>query len=175
MKLKFKNAAKYTLIATGCFSMGFIGALQISPVLAQNSVPYTQSIIEPELQSALRHHFQNKFFKLIEASESQRKEISTLFDNQFEYAKPIRQEMLQKGIALVDKMKDESVSDSELIKEIDSVKELKESIAQKRRSTMLKVRALLTKEQKELMAAKIKARLTGNPRLGMFLNEANGR
>ena len=55
------------------------------------------------------------------------------------------------------------------VAEADELKAMKEEIATGRRNTMIKVRSILTKEQKELIASRIKARLTGNPRLGLGL------
>lgn len=170
MKLNAKSIAKNGLIAVSCFSLGFVGALQINPVFAQNPVNFAGVGADPELKTALRNHFIKKFYALIDASESQKKELNALFDGQCEYAKPLRAKMRAQGIEIADMIADESVSNEALSQKIDSVKAIHEKIATRRRATMMKLRSALTKEQKEIIAHKMKARLTGNPRLGLFLN-----
>lgn len=172
MKVDGKNLAKNALIAVSCFSLGFAGALEINPALAQNPVSFSGCGADPELKEALKNHFIKKFFSLIDASEPQQKELNALFDSQFEYAKPLRAKMRAQGIEIADMVADESVSNEALSKKIDSVKAIQEQIANRRRATMMKVRSTLTKEQKEIIAHKMKARLTGNPRLGLFLNDS---
>lgn len=169
MNKKTKNLAVQSLLAVSFFSLGYLGAVTTDPAFAMDPVSPQMTTGDPQLREALKNHFINKFFKLIDASESQKKELNTLFDEQCQFAGPIREKMRSRGLKLADMIADDSVSDQALLAEADELKAMKEEIATGRRNTMIKVRSILTKEQKELIANRIKARLTGNPRLGLGL------
>lgn len=169
MNKKTKNLAVQSLLAVSFFSLGYLGAVTTDPAFAMDPVSPQMTTGDPQLREALKNHFINKFFKLIDASESQKKELSALFDEQCQFATPIREKMRSRGLKLADMIADDSISDQTLLAEADELKAMKEEIATGRRNTMIKVRSILTKEQKELIANRIKARLTGNPRLGLGL------
>ena len=169
--MKFKGVLKNSILAFACFSCGYIGATYLNPAFAQTDDILPSGGMEPELRQALKNHFQNKFFRLIDASQDQKEKISTLVDEQLDYATPIRQKMRANGFKLADMIADQSVSDEALSEEIDKVHALKDQIAAKRRKTLMKIRSLLSKEQKEIVAARIKARLSGNPRVGLMLKQ----
>lgn len=170
MKVSFKSICKNTILAIACMSIGFVGATQLNPAFAEDALMKGASA-SPELRVAIKNHILNKFFKLIEASDEQKSSINTLVTKQMDYATPIRQKMKAHGIKIADMVADESVSDEQLLSEIEKVNSLKDQIAERRRKNILKIRSLLTKDQKEIVSLKIKSRLTGNPRLGLMLKQ----
>ena len=171
MKVSFKSICKNTILAVACFSAGFLGATQLNPAFAEKAGLLEGATVSPELRTALKNHILNRFFKLIDATEEQKSSIDGLVNEQMEYANPIREKMRASGLKIADMVADESVSDSELLNEIEKVNGLKDQIAEKRRKNILKIRSLLTKEQKEVVSLKIKSMLTGNPRLGLMLKQ----
>lgn len=170
MKMKAKNIALQSLLAVSFFSLGYLGAVTTDPAFALDPISPQMTAGDPQLREALKNHFINKFFNLIDATESQKKELNSLFDEQCQFATPIREKMRSRGLKIADMIADDSVSDQALLTEADELKAMREEIAARRRNTMIKVRSILTKEQKELIANRIKARLTGNPRLGLGLD-----
>lgn len=171
MKSTKMNIAKASILGLACFSLGYIGSSSIKPVQAQISPLMAASQGDPELRKALKNHIQNKFFKLIEASDSQKQKIDSLFSQQVAYAQPIRQEMRQKSLELLNSMSNDSVTDSEILSKLNEIHGMKDKIRNRRQKTMLKLRSLLTKEQRTVVSSKLKARLTGNPRLGLLINQ----
>ncbi len=163
-----KNAATPVLIVTLLTASGF-AASQLLPAWAGKSV--SQALIDPELEQALSSHFKKRFFNLIDASEDQKSQLSSLLSKQLDDARPIRTQIRENLLDLSDLMASDSASDEAITKKVQEIRDLREQIQDKRLSTVLKARAVLTKEQRQIVSNRVKGFLTGNPRLGLMKPE----
>lgn len=163
-----KNAATPVLIVTLLTASGF-AASQLLPAWAGKSI--SQALIDPELEQALSSHFKKRFFNLIDASEDQKTQLSSLISKQLDDARPIRGQIKENLLDLSDMMADDSVSEEAITKKVHEIRDLREQIQEKRLSTILKARGVLTKEQRQIVSNRLKGFLTGNPRLGLIKPE----
>lgn len=164
MKLKVNRANKPTVIAVGLLTVAGLSLSQFVPAWADKTM--AKALIDPELEIALANQFKKRFFNLIEASDDQQSKLSGLLSKQLDDARPIRAQIRERLLDLSDLMADESATDDAITKKVQEIQDLRGQIQDKRLNTVLQARALLTKEQKDVVSRRIKGILTGNPRLG---------
>ena len=154
------------MIAVGAITILGAAATQVQPAYAVKALG--GCLIDKDLEVALKNHFQKRFFNLIDASDKQQEEISGLIDKQMEAARPIRQNIREQLLDLSDLMADSNSTDEQLKAKIESIRESRKQIQDSRTETALKIRSVLSADQKKLVSAKLKGFLTGNPRLGLL-------
>jgi len=162
--MKPQSKTKPAIAVVGLLTVAGLSLSQFLPAWADKTM--TQALIDPELEQALCSHFKKRFFNLIEASDEQKSKLSGLIGKQLDDARPIKAEIREKVMDLSDLIADESASDEAITKKVQEIRQLREEIQDKRLSTVLKARAVLTPEQKKIVSKRIKGILTGNPRLG---------
>lgn len=166
--MNFKHPA---LLSTAFIVLLLSSALCVvstEPALA-NKIKNPESIgLDPELETALKHHFEKRWFCLISATDEQQSVLSDILDRQVEQARPIRQKVRDQLLNLTDLMAGNSASDQEIKDKIEEIKGLRDQLSEMRVNTILKMRAELTSEQRRLMAQRAKGFLSGNLRLGLL-------
>lgn len=162
MKPRTKKTA---VVAVGILTMAGLSLSQFVPAWADRTM-MTKALIEPELELALSDHFKTRFFNLIEATDEQQAKLSGLITRQLDDARPMRSQIREKVMDLSDLIADENATDDDITKKVEEIRAIRDQIQEKRLNTVLKARALLTKDQKQIVAQRIKGILTGNPKLG---------
>lgn len=156
MKEKLKQSAVVVAaLAVGCLA----GANWDQPVWAGNSA---QKLIDAEFEDALRKHFQKRFFNLIEATDEQREKLSNLLAQRMSETRPMREELRQGAVELSQMMARNDASDDQIIQKAHQLRDLRDKIMDERLSTVLKVRANLTQQQRQTVSDKVIGFITGN-------------
>ncbi|HEY9784070.1 MAG TPA: periplasmic heavy metal sensor [Candidatus Obscuribacterales bacterium] len=159
MRNKLNKSITALSLALG-IGMGVAGVGFIAPVWADNAE--LGSFIDPEFENAVRKHVEKRFFNLIDATDAQRNTLDELFKQRMESTRPVREEIRKGFVEVSQMMADESVSDDQIIKKVHEIRALREKLMDGRLETALKVRATLTKEQKQTVSNRIIGFLTGN-------------
>jgi Spy/CpxP family protein refolding chaperone len=133
------------------------------PVLAGDSAGVTAPFIDKEFEVALRKHFQKKFFNLIDASDTQRDQISAILDDRMEVCRPEREKLRSEAIELSQLMAS-NASDEQVRSKVKELREVHEKLMDDRLTTALKVRTILKPEQRKAVSDKIVALLSGDGR-----------
>jgi len=155
------RAIKPAILATACLTIGFTAGSALEPAWAGKTL--IEPVIDQDLEQALKNHFQKRFFNLIEATDAQKSKISALIEDQLDFARPLRGQMREKAMTIADDLASDSIDREALKSKIESIKAIKEKIAAHRLDTILSVAETLTPEQRQVVSARIKARLTGIP------------
>jgi len=166
MSYDVKKAVKPVIVSLSVLAVAGIGWATIEPAWAGKAI--SETLIDKDLENALRNHFQKRFFNLIEATEEQKKELSAIMAAQAEQAGPIRQELRSQVLDVSDLLADESATDEQIRQSVEKIRALRDKLQDERLETVLKVRSKLTAEQKQIVSNRIKGILTGNPRLGLL-------
>lgn len=166
MSFDVKKAVKPVIVTVSVLAVVGAGWATIEPAWASKAI--SDTLIDKDLEGALRNHFQKRFFNLIDATDEQKKELSAIIAAQAEEASPIRQELRSQVLDVNDLIADESTTDEQIKQRVEKIRALRDKLQDKRLETMLKVRSKLTAEQKQIVSARIKGILTGNPRLGLL-------
>lgn len=166
MSFDVKKAVKPIIVSLSVLAVVGVGWATIEPAWASKAI--SDTLIDKDLENALRNHFQKRFFNLIDATDEQKKELSAILTAQAEEASSIRQEMKGEAMNVSDLLADESASDEQIKQSVEKIRGLRDKLQDKRLETFLKVRSKLTADQKQTVANRIKAFLTGNPRLGLL-------
>lgn len=158
------NETSKTAILTLAALAVFAGGIVAMPALA--GPLNSDSLVDTEFAEAVRKHVQKRFFNLIEATEQQRQELDDIFKARMDVSSKTRGEM-KKGILEITKlMESDTATDVQIKAKYSELKALKESLADGRLDTALKVRGILTKEQRKIVADKVTGFITGgNKRL----------
>lgn len=156
MKEKVKQSAVVVAaLAVGCFA----GANWDQPVWAGNPA---QKLIDAEFEDALRKHFQKRFFNLIEATDEQREKLSSLLAQRMNETRPMREELRQGAVELSQLMAKNDVTDEQIVGKAHELRDLRNKIMDERLSTVLKVRANLTQQQRQTLSDKVINLISGN-------------
>jgi len=166
MKFKMRKPGKFTVIAVGAMLACGVGLSQLQPVHAVKAM--RACLVDKDLQIALKNHFKKRFFNLIEATEAQQEQISSIVDKQFETAVAKRAKMKEQAMDIAGLVGDENATDDQIKAKVENIRAMRHELQDQRLETALSIRRLLTKEQKEIVAARFKGILTGNPRLGLM-------
>src|SRR5579883_2972342 len=164
--MNLKKHTKPALIVIGLLSAAGLATAQFDPAWAGRHI-MAQALIDPELEVALKHHFEKRFFNLIDASDDQKSKLDSLITKQMEAARPTRQKIRESLIDLSDMMADSSVSDDAIRKKVGEIRALRDELHEKRLDTVLQARAILTDEQKKIVSRRVRGILSGNPRMGL--------
>ncbi len=164
MKFEVNKAAKPAIIVAGLLAIAGT-ASQFQPAWAGKAL--SAALIDPDLEQALKNHFEKRFFNLIDASEEQKTKLDGLVTKQIEAARPLRQQIRENVMDLADMMADANASDDSIRKKVEDIRAIREQIQEKRLNMLLEARTVLTADQKKVVANRLKGFLTGNPRLGL--------
>lgn len=156
------TAPKGLMALALAFGLGVAGTQMIQPVLAGNT--NTAPIIDADFENALRKHFQKRFFNLIDATGEQQTQISKLLQERQEQTRPQREQLRQGLLELSQLMANDATTDDQIKDKVAKLKEMRAHIQDERLDTILKVRAILTPEQRKAVSDRISGIITGNIR-----------
>ena len=142
---------------------------EILPVWAGDNAGVTASFIDKDFEMALRKHFQKRFFNLIDANETQRREISAVLEERMDATRPQREKLRAEAVELSEMMASEA-SDQQIVSKVHEVRDLRNKLMDERLTTALKVRSFLQPEQRKTISARLVSFLSGNARPRLLNN-----
>jgi Spy/CpxP family protein refolding chaperone len=119
------------------------------------------NLIDKDFQSAIRKHFERRFFNLIDASDNQRQAIDKMLGAQADQLLPTREQLRDGLVELNNMCAKEDTTDSQITDKVHELRALHEQIMDTRLATMLKVRQQLTQDQRKTICDKLNNVLTG--------------
>ncbi len=157
------------LIATaiGLTSMLAFTVMATYPVWADDSAGARAPFVDKEFEAALRKHFQKRFFNYIDATDTQREQITALLDERMEACRPQREKLKSEAIQLSEMMAGDA-SDEQVRNKLHELREVRDKLMDERMTTALKVRTMLKPEQRKAVSDKMVALLSGNGRTRML-------
>lgn len=124
----------------------------------------SDSLVDPEWEGAVRKHVEKRFFNLIEATDSQKAQLDDLFKHQVEGNRQTREQVKKGAVEIAQLMGDDSASDEQIKTKVQEIRKMREQLMDSRVDTALKVRAILTKEQRKIVSDKVIGFISGNQR-----------
>lgn len=162
--MKDKDAKSCPLNKKGLLALAavmiFAGGVTLAPALA--GPLNSDSLVDSDFADAVRKHVEKRFFNLIEATDSQRTQLDEIFKSRMETSKKARAEMKRGVLEMTELMASETATDDQIKAKSSELRKMKESLADGRLETALKVRSILTKEQRKIVADKVAGFITGN-------------
>jgi Spy/CpxP family protein refolding chaperone len=156
-----------TAVAIALTSAFVVAGMAVHPVFAVDDGGKSAPFVDKEFEAALRKHLQKRFFNLIDASDSQREQITSLLDESREAVRPQREKLKSEAIELTELMEGSS-SEEQIRAKVQELRSLRDKLMDDRLTTALKVRALLKPEQRKLVSDKIVSLLNGSGRARML-------
>lgn len=145
--------------------MGAAGVKFMEPVWAGTGV---EAFSDPEFEDALRKHVQKRFFNVIDATDAQKTQLDAIFNQRVTESRSARKEIKQGLIELAQMMADESSTDDQITEKAHQLRQKREQLMDARLSTALKVRGVLSKEQKEVLSERVIGMLSGHAKRGLL-------
>lgn len=139
-----------------------VGTPFIAPALA--GPLNSDSLVDPEWESAVRRHVEKRFFNLIDATDSQRNQLDDLFKQTCEGNRSTREKVKQGAIDVATMMADQSANDEQIRNKVAEIRKLREKLMDSRLDTALKVRAILTPDQRKIVSDRVIGFISGNQR-----------
>ncbi len=151
---------RYIAIAAGVV---LLTGWQMAPLLAKQLGEGLSASAsdDDDWAGCVRKHFEKQFFKRIDATKEQEEKISALIDNAVQENAGTRADIKEKVRSLVDSFGDSGSSDDKLRQQAAELRTLHEKLMDRRLDTALKVRALMTPEQRQTVVARFKQRFDG--------------
>lgn len=145
------------LIAGGQYVAPNIAPASANPMSSDN-------LVDPEWESAVRKHFQKRFFNLIDATDTQKSQLDDLFKKKGEANRQTREDVKAAAVQVAKLMADDSATDDQIRAKVHEIRKLRQQLQDDRLETALKVRAILTKEQRQIVSDRVVGLITGNQR-----------
>lgn len=139
-----------------------VGTPFIAPVLA--GPLNSDSLVDPEWENAVRKHVEKRFFNLIDATDSQKSQLDDLFKQRVEGNRQNREQVKKGVVEVAQLMADDSATDEQIRSKVKEIQKVRQQLIDSRLDTALKVRAILTKEQRQIVSNKVISFITGNQR-----------
>ncbi|MCC7529210.1 MAG: Spy/CpxP family protein refolding chaperone [Candidatus Melainabacteria bacterium] len=139
-----------------------VGAPFIAPVLA--GPLNSDSLVDPEWENAVRKHVEKRFFNLIDATDSQKSQLDDLFKQRVEGNRQTREQVKKGVVEVAQLMADDTATDEQIRSKVKEIQKVRQQLIDSRLDTALKVRAILTKEQRQIVSNKVIGFITGNQR-----------
>ena len=132
-------------------------------------------LIDKDFETALRKFVTKRFFNRIEATDEQRTKLSGIFDKTMEETRPDREQFRQGLLDLSNLMASKDATDEQIKQKVADIKAIREKVMDRRLSTALEVRKVLTVDQRQKINNRIQDLVTGNVKplrhIGMLMNE----
>jgi Spy/CpxP family protein refolding chaperone len=142
-------------LATGLVLLTSAGALT-----AVQAIDTKHTFIDQDFEVAIRKHIERRVYDLIDATDAQREKISQLLSQRQDETRPER-EKLREGLADLSQMMAGDANDEAIISKAHELRSMHEQIMDERLNTMLKVRTMLTADQRKILSDKVVAVLSG--------------
>jgi Spy/CpxP family protein refolding chaperone len=160
MKIQFDTRWK----SRGMF-VAFLAATIVALWQFANSVDAKEAataLIDADWENCLRNHMEKRLFTLISASDEQKKTLDTLFHQRMEESRPDREKLRNGVIELARLFESRQASNRDIEDKAQELRTLHDKIADERLKTALKVRDILTPEQREILSERVVERIAGN-------------
>jgi Spy/CpxP family protein refolding chaperone len=131
---------------------------QLSPIFASDSDSPSSQSEDQDWHKALRRHFQQKFFKAIDATKDQQDKLSGIFSDAMENNRGLNSQLKEKVSAIIDAFGEEKTSNEQLRQQAADFRALRDKLFDARLEAALKARAVLNTEQKKTLADKVRKR-----------------
>ena len=146
-----------SVLALGIVSL--LAGLQLSPMFAKDGdQSSSKSASDSDWADCLRHHMQKRLFSSIDATKEQQEQLSGIFGDAMEQNRGLRSQMKEKTLAIIDAFSEEKTSNDQLRQQVAELKAVRDKLMDARLDSALKARALLTADQKKMLAEKVKIR-----------------
>ncbi len=130
-------------------------------------------LVDKDFELALKKHFEKRFFERIKATDEQKEKISSLIDARMEEAKPLRED-LRAGALEFTQLLGSDTSDTTIVDKAHSLREKRDKLMEERLQTLLKVRAILSAEQRKVVSDRLSSIISGKISLrALFRGEAS--
>lgn len=137
-----------------------IGLRTLEPADAKNAAG--SALIDAEWENCLRTHFEKRLFNYIDASDEQEKKLDALFKQRQEETRPTREKLREGAVELTKMFAGNDATDEQIQTRVIELRTMREKLADERLETALKIRHILTPEQRDLIANRIICRLSSN-------------
>jgi Spy/CpxP family protein refolding chaperone len=131
---------------------------QLSPIFASDSDSTVSQSEDADWHKAVRRHFQQKFFKSIDATKEQQDKLSTIFGDAMESNRGLNSQLKEKVSAIIDGFSEEGTTNEQLRQQAADFRAVRDKLFDARLDAALKARAVLNAAQKRTLADKIKQR-----------------
>jgi Spy/CpxP family protein refolding chaperone len=121
-----------------------------------------EALIDGDFEEAMLKHFERRFFKRIDATDEQRTTMSEIFLKQMQSSRSQREAIRRKLIDLSDFIAADGSTDEQIKEKVAELRTMHEKLMDTRVDTALKVRQVLTPEQRKTIADRIANLLSGN-------------
>jgi Spy/CpxP family protein refolding chaperone len=131
-------------------------------------------LIDKEFEYALNKHISRRFCSRINASDEQREKIAALFAATMEQSRPLREEVRSGLLDLSALAASDAATDEQITRKVADLRAVREKIANERLSAALKLRKILTHDQRKQMHDRVTELLTGSftaHRISMLMNQ----
>ncbi|MBX9949598.1 MAG: periplasmic heavy metal sensor [Candidatus Obscuribacterales bacterium] len=155
------NRKTSLVLALGAGAL-IVGAPFVAPALA--GPLNSDSLVDPEWESAVRKHVEKRFFHLIDATEAQQAQLDDLFKKMCDSNRSTREQVKQGAVDVANLMADQSATEEQIRSKVADIRKLREKLQDSRLETALKVRAILTVEQRKVVSDRVIGFITGNQR-----------
>jgi Spy/CpxP family protein refolding chaperone len=121
----------------------------------------TKPLVDKEFETCLSKHFTKRFCNRIDASNEQCDKIGNLVTSTMDQTRPLRQEFRSKLLDLSALTASDEASDDLITAKIADIRALREKIADQRLAAVLKLRKILTHDQRKQIHDRVSGLLTG--------------
>ncbi|HEY9775175.1 MAG TPA: Spy/CpxP family protein refolding chaperone [Planktothrix sp.] len=154
-----KITKKLVLAAGLVVGLSLAGKI-VLPAIADGAAK-TGDLIDRDFQDACRRHIERKFFEHINATDDQRTQIDKVVDSTVAETYPLREQLREGLVQLNDLSAKDDTTDDQILQKAHELRALHEQIADKALDAMLKIRKVMTSEQRKQVAGHIDNLLTG--------------
>ncbi|MBS2009626.1 MAG: Spy/CpxP family protein refolding chaperone [Cyanobacteria bacterium SZAS TMP-1] len=121
-----------------------------------------ETLIDGDFEEAMLKHFEKRFYRRIDATEEQQTALSAIFLRQMQGSRAQREAIRHKLLDLTDFIAADGSTDDQIKERIAELRGMRDKLMDSRIDTALKVRAILTPEQRKIIADRISSLLGGN-------------
>jgi len=151
---------KLTMGAAALISTLILGGAVYVPA-AEAGKAAGETLIDGDFEEAMLKHFEKRFFNKIDATEEQRTKLSDIFLKQMQGTRAQREAIRHKLLDLTDLIGAEGSTDDQIKAKISELREMREKLMDGRIDCALRVRAVLTPEQRKSIADRLASCLSG--------------
>lgn len=152
-----------------CLALAAVGVVLSTAFMPVTAKPLnSDGLVDPEWESAVRKHVEKRFFNLIDATDSQKVKLDELFEQRCEANRSIREKIKLSAFELANLLGSESATDDQIRTKAEEVRALRSKLSDARLETAIKVRSLLSSEQRKVVSDKIAGFISTNQKRGLL-------
>lgn len=119
-------------------------------------------LVDKGFEEAMLKHFEKRFFNRIDATEDQRGKLTSILQDRIAATRPLREKLRQEVLNLTDLMDKSDATEAQISQQAGVVKGIRDQLADQRLTTALKVRSVLTAEQRHQVSGRIREFVSGD-------------